>query len=136
MMDRPPLPLDVWDMIPAEAQAAVLALLRSLEQRITALEERLNTNSTNSSKPPSSDSPSVKRRPPTPPSGKKRGWQPGHLRRVRALVPSDQLLHVIPCKPPHCRKCGHELQGNDPEPLCHQVAELPPVRPVVDEYQL
>jgi transposase len=123
-------------MIPAEAQAAVLALVRSLEQRIAALEERLNKNSTNSSKPPSSDSPSVKRRPPTPPSGKKRGGQPGHLRRVRALVPPDQLRHVIPCKPPHCRKCGQELQGTDPEPLCHQVAELPPVRPVVDEYRL
>jgi transposase len=49
---------------------------------------------------------------------------------------SEQVRHVIQCKPPHCRKCGHDLQGNDPEPLCHQVAELPPVRPVVDEYQL
>src|SRR5512143_658055 len=102
MMDRLPLPQDVWDTIPAEAQAAVLALVRSLEQRIAALEERLNKNSTNSSKPPSSDSPSVKRRPPSPPSGKNRGGQPGHLRRVRALVPPDQLRHVIPCKPPHC----------------------------------
>jgi transposase len=136
MMDRPPLPQDVWDTIPPAAQAAVLALVRSFEQRIAALEERVNKNSTNSSKPPSSDPPSVKRRPPTPPSGKKRGGQPGHLRRVRALVPPDQLRHVIQCKPPHCRKCGHELQGNDPDPLCHQVAELPPVRPVVDEYQL
>lgn len=136
MMDRLPLPQDVWDTIPAEAQAAVLALVSSLEHQIAALEERLNKNSTNSSKPPSSDPPSVKRRPPTPRSGKKRGGQPGHLRRVRALVPPDQLRHVIQCKPSHCRKCGHELQGNDPQPLCHQVAELPPVCPVVDEYQL
>ena len=43
---------------------------------------------------------------------------------------------MIECKPPDCRKCGHELHGDDPEPLRHQVAEVPPVRPVVDEYRL
>ena len=135
-MDRPPLPQDVWDTIPAEAQAAVLVLVRSLEQRIATLEERVNKNSTNSSKPPSSDPPSVKRRPPAPPSGKKRGGQPGHLRRVRALVPPEQLRQVIKCKPPQCRKCGQDLQGDDPEPIRHQVAEVPPICPAVDEYQL
>jgi len=136
MIDRPPLPQDIWDTIPAEAQAAVLALVRSLEQRIATLEERVNQNSTNSSKPPSSDPPSVKRRPPNPPSGRRRGGQPGHPRKVRELVPPDQLRQVVDCKPPHCRECGHELQGDDPEPLRHQVAEVPPVRPVVDEYRL
>jgi len=65
---RPPLPQELWDTISAEAQATVLALMRSLERRIAALEERLNKNSTNPSKPPSSDPPSVKRRTPvTPP---------------------------------------------------------------------
>jgi transposase len=136
MMDRPPLPQELWDTISAEAQAAVLALVRSLEQRIAVLEERVNKNSTNSSKPPSSDPPSVKRRPPIPPSGKKRGGQPGHSRKVRELVPPDQLREVIDCKPQECRKCGHELHGDDPEPLRHQVAEVPPIRPVVDEYRL
>lgn len=136
MMDRPPLPQDVWDTIPAEAQAAVLALVRSLEQRIATLEGRVNQDSTNSSKPPSSDPPSVKRRPAAPPSGKKRGGQPGHRRRVRDLVPPDQLRQVIECQPPQCRKCGQDLQGDDPEPIRHQVAEVPPICPVVDEYQL
>jgi transposase len=28
------------------------------------------------------------------------------------------------------------LHGGDPEPIRHQVAELPPVRPLVDEYRL
>jgi transposase len=28
------------------------------------------------------------------------------------------------------------FQGSDPEPIRHQVAEVPPVRPVVDEYRL
>ena len=136
MTAQPPLPQEIWDTLAPEAQAAVLELVRSFEQRIAALEERLNKNSTNSSKPPSSDPPSVKRRPPAPPSGKKRGGQPGHLRRVRALVPAEQLRQVIECKPAHCWKCGQDLHGADPEPLRHQVAEVPPICPVVDEYQL
>jgi transposase len=107
-----------------------------LERRVADLEERLNKNSTNSSKPPSSDPPSVKRRPPVPASGKKRGGQPGHRHLPRALVPPEQLRQVIECKPQECRWCGQELQGDDPEPLRHQVAEVPPVCPVVDEYRL
>ncbi len=120
----------------AEAQAAVSALAESFERRITRLEERLGKNSTNSSRPPSSDPPSVKRRPPAPPSGKKRGGQPGHARHDRPLVPPEGVRQVIECKPPGCRRCGDALAGDDPEPLRHQVAELPPVRPVVDEYRL
>ena len=136
MTDRPPISQYLWDTIPPAAQAAVLALVGVLEQRIATLEEKANKNSTNSSKPPSSDPPSVKRRPPDPPSGKKRGGQPGHRRRVRALVPPEQLRQVIKCKPQECRKCGQDLQGDDPEPIRHQVAEVPPICPVVDEYQL
>jgi transposase len=136
MSDSPPIPEPLWDTVPPEARAAIVALLTTLERRIAELEERVNKNSSNSSKPPSSDPPSVKRRPPDPPSGKKRGGQPGHPRKVRELVPPDQLRRVIDCKPPDCRKCGHELHGDDPEPLRHQVAEVPPVRPVVDEYRL
>src|SRR5262249_8443758 len=32
--------------------------------------------------------------------------------------------------------CGATLRGDDPDPLRHQVAEIPPVRPDVDEYRL
>ena len=129
MTNRPPISQDLWDTIPPAAQAAVLALVGVLEQRIATLEEKANKNSTNSSKPPSSDPPSVKRRPPAPPSGKKRGGQPGHRRRVRALVPPEQLRQVIKCKPQECRKCGQDLQGDDPEPIRHQVAEVLPFAP-------
>jgi transposase len=136
MKDQPPLPQPIWDQLPSEAQAAVAVLVQSFERRIADLEQRLNKNSTNSSKPPSSDPPSVKRRPPARASGKKRGGQPGHQRQVRPLVPPEQLRHVVDCKPPQCRWCHQELQGDDPEPIRHQVAELPPVTPVVDEYRL
>jgi transposase len=136
MTEQPPLPQKLWDTLSPEAQAAVSALVHSFERRIADLEERLNKNSTNSSKPPSSDPLSVKRRPPAPSTGKKRGGQPGHQRQARPLVPPEQLRQILDCKPPECRWCHQPLQGDDPEPIRHQVAELPPVQPVVDEYRL
>jgi transposase len=136
MSDSPPIPEPLWQTVPSEAQAALRARFQVLERRIAALEERVNKNSTNSSRPPSSDPASFKRRPPAPPSGKKRGGQPGHRHHPRALVAPEQLRQVIECKPQECRRCGHELHGDDPQPLRHQVAEVPPVKPVVDEYRL
>jgi transposase len=136
MSDHPPLAQPIWDTLSPEAQAAVSELVDSFERRVAALQEQGRRNSTNSSRPPSSDPPSVKRRPPSPPSGKKRGGQPGHARHARPLVPPEELRQVIECRPPECRWCGDALAGDDPEPLRHQVAEVPPVRPVVDEYRL
>src|SRR4051812_33400763 len=136
MTGRPPLSQDLWVTLSPEAQAAVSALVQSFERRIADLEERINKNSTNSSEPPSSDPPSVKRRPPAPATGKRRGGQPGHHRQARSLVPPEQLRQVIDCKPPRCRWCGDALAGDDPEPIRHQVAEVPPVQPAVDEHRL
>ncbi len=119
MSDPPPIPEPLWQTVPPEAQAALRARFESLEQRIADLEERLNKNSTNSSKPPSSDPPSVKLRPPAPPSGKRRGWQSGHRHHPRTLVPPEQLRQAIDCKPERCRWCGHDLHGDDPHPLQH-----------------
>jgi transposase len=136
MSDSPPISEPLWQTVPPEAQEAIRARFEALERRIAELEQRLNTNSTNSSKPPSSDPPSVKRPPQRRPTGKKSGGQPGHRHHRRALVPPEGLRQVIDCKPPACRRCGHDLHGEDPEPLRHQVAEVPPVQPVVDEYRL
>ncbi len=137
MRDQPPIDQPLWDGLPAEARAAVSALVDAYERRIAELEQRLGRNSTNSSRPPSSDPPSLKRRrPPAPPSGKKRGGQPGHRRHVRPLVPPEQLRQVVECRPPSCRWCGDALAGDDPEPIRHQVAEVPPIQPVVDEYRV
>src|SRR5579884_835549 len=135
-MTDPPLPQDIWDTLSPDARASVTALVQSFERRIADLEERIGKNSTNSSKPPSSDPPSVKRRPPTPASGKKRGGQPGHRHHTRALVTPERVRQVIECKPPTCRCCGLDLHGDDPEPLRHQVAEVPPIEPTGDEYRL
>jgi transposase len=143
MPSVPPIPAELWSQIPPAAQAAILALVQQYEQRLQALQrqvdqltERLNQNSTNSSRPPSSDPPHVKRRPPQPPSGRKKGGQPGHARQQRPLVPPEQLKQSIPVKPSACRKCGLALDGEDPHPRRHQVAEIPPVQAEVTEYHL
>ena len=58
----PPIPEPVWSTASPEVQAAIVALaefyeerLAKLEARVVDLENRLKLNSTNSSKPPSSD---------------------------------------------------------------------------------
>jgi len=143
MSAGPPLPADLWDSLPPEARALIQALraeaaemqarVRALQRNVQELQERLNQNSTNSSRPPSTDPSTVKRRPPSPASGRLSGGQPGHERQRRPLLPPD---HVQILKPTRCRRCGHALRGDDPKPLRHQVLELPKIRPDVTEYQL
>jgi transposase len=122
--------------VPPDVQAALLAAFARLERRVAGLEARLGQDSSNSSRPPSSDPIGVKRRPPRRPSGRRRGGQPGHARHTRAMVPPERLTGAVECRPAACRRCGHPLAGDDPRPVRHQVAELPAVRPDVVEYRL
>src|SRR5437868_14785453 len=101
MRREPPLPQELWDQLPPQLQATIWVMVEGYERRITALEaevaelkERLNQNSQNSSRPPSSDGPQVKRTPPRAPSGRKRGAQPGHPVHSRALVPVEAVEEV------------------------------------------
>ena len=139
----PPFPKSLWSTASPELQAAILALVQAYQERIDQLEAqvadlqaRLQLNSTNSSKPPSSDPIGLKRKPPVPPSGRKRGGQPGHHRVQRSLVPPEKVRTITACRPTDCRRCGHALVGDDPAPLVHQVAALPKIEPLVDEYRL
>lgn len=110
-------------------------IIAELRAEVAALNEALAKSSRNSSKPPSSDGPRAKARPKKPRSGRKPGGQPGHKRHERVLVPSEKVHEVVPCLPKHCEACAGLLHGQDPEPRRHQVFELPPVEPVVTEYQ-
>jgi len=145
-MLTPPLPQDVWDTLPVEAQTfcqvmrlqvdALRLQVDALQAEVRTLKDRLGTNSRNSSKPPFSDPIHLKRQPPKLPSGKKRGGQPGHQRATRPLVPPHQLHDTITCKSACCTARGLALDGSDPQPTRHQVAEVPPIRPEVVEYQV
>ena len=106
-----------------------------LKAEIAELRERLGQNSSNSSKPPSSDPPSYKSKPRPEPKGRKRGGQPGHQGNTRRLLPAEEVDHLINLRPAACSGCGRKLRGDDPAPERHQVAEVPPVRAEVTEYR-
>ena len=120
----PPLPPEIWDKTPLEVRDAVLALVLAFERRIAALEARLGQDSSNSSRPPSTDGPEVKRGVPRPPSPRRRGGQEGHPKHRRVILPPDQ---VIDHKPRKCGHCHTPLVGDDPEPIIEQVVDLPVV---------
>ena len=142
MSSQPPIPAELWDQIPPAAQAAITALVQQFEQRLQALQKQVNElqqhhskNSTNSSKPPSSEHPHAKPVRHTTKSPRRSGGQPGHAKHQRPLLPTEQCQQVIPCVPPTCRRCAAPLSGTDSQPLRHQVWELPEIKPSVTEYQ-
>ena len=124
---------------PPDAQAIIRALLAEnaeLKARIEEL-ERPGKGKTpqNSSLPPSSQHPHARPQLPRRKSKRKRGGQLGHEKHERPLIPRGDCNHVEPLKPTECRRCGAKLSGSDPEPLRHQVWELPEIKPIVTEYQ-
>jgi len=107
-----------------------------LRAEVDELRAHLNENSSNSSKPPSSDSPAAREaRGGKPPTGKKRGGQPGHRgSRRQRLTPTKP---PVDCFPESCRRCDKPLPHRaDPDPLCHQTVDLPQITPVVSEWRL
>lgn len=136
MSSAQPQPIVIPPELEAEMTPAVRAFVDMLIDRIAKLEARLGLNPQNSSLPPSTQHPHAK-----PPrkkgqgKKKKRGGQPGHPRHQRALIPTEECDAVVPLKPNTCRRCAAQLAGSDPEPLRHQVWELPKIKPLVTEYQ-
>jgi len=131
---------------PPEAQAIIRLLLgriaeleaenAELRARIEELERQAKGKTPqNSSLPPSTQHPHARPQPRRRKSKKKRGGQPGHTKHDRPLIPTDQCAEVHPLRPTECRRCGAKLSGDDPEPLRHQVWEVPQIKPIVTEYQ-
>jgi transposase len=110
--------------------------LQQALEKISVLEARLAQNSSNSSKPPSSDPPGAVRRA-VKPTGRKPGGQPGHEGHKRELLPLEQVDRVVTLAPGTCGRCqGPVVEKLDaPPPVRHQVTELPPVKPHVTEYR-
>jgi len=84
------------------------------EERVRVLEARLNQNSQNSSKPPSSDAfcnekPKVKSRRSS--NGKKPGGQKGHSGKTLEMTsnPDYIIIHSPLC----CENCGHNLETTE-----------------------
>lgn len=143
-MDDAPPPLVSaadWAQTPPDVQLAFLTLVdlvRELSARVQDLEQRLKQTSRNTSKPPSSDPPSTPPPPPRTPRGRLRGGQPGHADQQRPLLPTDQVDTIVPLRPTVCTHCQTPLAADLPisGPVWYcQVWELPPITPIVTEYQ-
>jgi transposase len=125
----------------------LVATVEALTARVEELERKialLTRDSSNSSKPPSSDGPAAKPKARPPMKSKKRnpGGQPGHKGANRDLIPADKVNEVIPVFPETCDCCGAVFT---PEPgpdgptgkyWRHQVIDIPEPKPEVTEYHL
>ena len=111
------------------------AVIAQLVERVKLLEERISLDSSNSSKPPSSNGPDSANRAQRRASQRKRGAQPGHKGHSRALLDDSEVDRLVDCKPQAFCECGAQvvLAG---APQRHQVFEVPPMRAQVDEYRL
>ena len=113
---------------------------KELKERIAKLE----SNSQNSSKPPSTDNPQQKEQRKQnnakKKSGRKPGGQPGHKGSNRELIPVEEVNEVIGCYAEVCENCSQfsECKQNHVlgEPLRWQHVEIPPIEPEVTEYQV
>jgi transposase len=115
---------------------ALLARIAKLEAELQELGRQVKGKTPqNSSLPPSTVHPHAKPAATKRKSKKKRGGQPGHAKHERPLIPTEDCDRVESLKPKECRRCGERLSGSDPEPLRHQVWELPEIKPQVTEYQ-
>lgn len=115
--------------------AELLARVAELEAKVAALLEKVNRNSSNSSKSPSSDGPAQAPKRKRSKSGRKRGGQPGHKGHQRKLVPIEQVQHLEIIEPRQCN-CGGEVTVDSEDVERRQVVHIPPVVPEVHEYQL
>ena len=61
---------------------------------------------------------------------------PGHPGSGPELLPIERVDEVVEHHPDACRRCGTLLQGEDLDPLRHQVIEIPPITPLVIEHRL
>ena len=124
--------------VDAMIAAAVARATAPLRERIAALEVELakaKKNSSNSSKPPSSDL--VKPPKPPRPDGQKRqrGGQPGHDQHLRDEFPPEAIDRVVPYTLACCPDCGGKLRPFERPADVLQQVEITATPTVVTEHQ-
>jgi len=103
-----------------------------LSKRVEELEEKLNTNSRNSSKPPSTDKGKGKK---NVKSGKKAGGQPGHTGKGRTHFTETQIDSTHQIYPATQCDCGSEVKTTRLN-WRHQTIDIPEIKPIITEYQM
>jgi transposase len=111
------------------------ANIKQLEQSIAVL----TRNSSNSSRPPSSDPPGIKKAQKKSKSKRKQGGQPGHKGKNRKLLPAEAMDKIHDIYPAHCKHCrssfSETLINPFAKPVRHQVFDLPVIVPFKEEYR-
>lgn len=118
-----------------EMVAALRTENATLRTENAELKRRLGMNSSNSSKPPSSEPPWSKLVGKGKRSKLTRGGQQGHEGHQRSLLDEKEIDAVVVCAPPDCPRCG----AGETELVRvwrHQVWELVDRRPQVTEYRV
>lgn len=137
------IPKADWEATPASVRAVV----KLLSERLAHLEEQLNQNSSNSSRPPSSDTlakskPKDSSKSDPAKDKRKSGCKDKRNRDQQTRngkgfgfypVDENDIHHHIPQE---CGHCGEVLSGVDPSPYRHQVVDIPPLSLQVEEHQL
>jgi len=111
-------------------------MIEQLNDKVKELENQLNKDSSNSSKPPSSDSNfSIKKNQSLrQKSGKKSGGQKGHKGANRKQVSKPD--ETISCRPNKCSNCGKDLSNKQGKIIAkRQEADIPPIKPIIIEFQ-
>jgi transposase len=121
----------------ASKDAEIAELKRKVEeltQLVLMLKERLDRNSGNSGKPPSSDSPGQRAERRGRPTGGKRGGQPGHAGSKRDLLPREQVDEFKPLFPSQCGNCFSSLPQTSDAVQRYQTVDLPVLKAHVIEW--
>lgn len=104
-------------------------LIKQLLERIANLEDQLNKNSKNSSKPPSSD------QKPSKPPGEKKERRPYHPGASRKLLPESAVTSRDVRKIEQCSRCGSSMTSTG-KVFSWQQVELPEIKPLVHQIDL
>jgi transposase len=125
-----------------ETLLAMDARIKNLEQKIPELEKAiaaLSKNSSNSSRPPSSDKPWANKTKRIKSGNRKQGGQLGHKGKKRELLPPEEMDHIYNIFPDRCECCylpfSSAAQILSAQPTRHQVFDLPVVVPTKEEYR-
>lgn len=116
--------------------AILIAKIESLENKVAKLEAKKKTNSSNSSKPPSSDPPGNRYPKPKEKSKRKQGAQKGHKSQIRKLLPESEVTNFVACRPNSECTCGGHITINEENYERRQQIEIPPIIPEITEYQI
>ena len=125
----------------AGIEAVVVTLSQQCEQikKLEKLVASLRMDSTNSSKPPSSDSPGTKKKTQKRKSRKKQGGQPGHKGKKRKLLSAEQMDEIHDCYPDQCKECSNQFVDDQKKPtdkpVRHQWFELPVIKLIMEEFR-